>query len=99
MSATLLTLFKAKRSQARGATDDTDAASNLTGRGLCGVISARRPLKPFAKAEEPQARALHGLNKGLAQPQEEMERYDMKIVITLDLAQLATALAILHSVM
>jgi hypothetical protein len=43
--------------------------------------------------------ALPGATRAFAQPQEEMGGVDMKIVITLDLEQLAIALAILLSVM
>ena len=52
MSVTSPTLSKAKKLPAHGVTDAVNAASEFTGGGWHDMISARRPLKPLAKAEE-----------------------------------------------
>ena len=98
MSATLPTLSKAKRLPVRGATNEANVASKLAGRGLHRMITARRPPKPFGKADEIAGMGAARAQQGSARPQEETGRYHMKIVITLDLTQVATALAILLSV-
>jgi hypothetical protein len=78
---------------------NTRVASEFTGSSVAGMLSARRPLKPLRKAEESADMGAAWAQHGSGPAPRRKRRCHMKIVFTLDLEQLAIALAILLSVM